>query len=92
MSDKKVITTASASDAEYLRELGADQVIDYRAARFEDVVKDVDAVIDLVGGETADRSYGVLKPGGVLVSAVASSRLKRGPSSTGFGPFSCWSM
>jgi NADPH:quinone reductase-like Zn-dependent oxidoreductase len=66
----RVVATASANDAEYLRELGADQVIDYRTARFDDVVKDVDAVIDLVGGEIADRSYGVLKPGGVLVSAV----------------------
>ena len=66
----RVTATASANDADYLRELGADQVIDYRAARFEDVVKDVDAVIDLVGRETADRSYGVLKRDGVLVSAV----------------------
>jgi NADPH:quinone reductase-like Zn-dependent oxidoreductase len=65
-----VIATASANDAGYLRELGADQVIDHRATRFETVAKGVDAVIDLVGGETADRSYGVLKPGGVLVSAV----------------------
>lgn len=66
----RVTATASANDAEHLRELGADQVIDYRAARFEDLVKDVDAVIDLVGGETANRSYGVLKRDGVLVSAV----------------------
>jgi NADPH:quinone reductase-like Zn-dependent oxidoreductase len=66
----RVVATASTNDAEYLRDLGADQVIDYRTMRFDDVVKDVDAVIDLVGGETADRSYGVLKPGGVLVSAV----------------------
>jgi NADPH:quinone reductase-like Zn-dependent oxidoreductase len=66
----RVVATASANDAEYLRELGANQVIDYRTVRFDDTVKDVDAVIDLVGGETADRSYGVLKPGGVMVSAV----------------------
>ena len=50
--------------------LGADQVIDYRTVRFDDVVKDVDAVIDLVGGETADRSYEILNLGEVLVSAV----------------------
>jgi NADPH:quinone reductase-like Zn-dependent oxidoreductase len=86
----RVVATASAHDAEYLRELGADQVIDYRTTRFDDVVKDVDAVIDLVGGETADRSYGVLKPGGVLVSAVVHP--KRRPGSTWFGPFSCLSM
>lgn len=66
----RVVATASANDASYLRDLGADQIIDYRTTRFDDVVKDVDAVIDLVGGEIADRSYGVLKPGGVLVSAV----------------------
>lgn len=45
-------------------------MIDYRTARFDDVVRDVDAVSDLVGGETANRSYAVLKPGGILVSAV----------------------
>lgn len=66
----RVVATASANDASYLRDLGADQIIDYRTTRFDEVVKDVDAVIDLVGGEIADRSYGVLKPGGVLVSAV----------------------
>jgi NADPH:quinone reductase-like Zn-dependent oxidoreductase len=69
-SGVRVVATASANDADYLRELGANQVIDYRTARFDDMVKDVDAVIDLVGGETADRSYGVLKAGGVMVSAV----------------------
>ena len=74
------------------RDLGADQVIDYRTTRFDDLVKDADAVIDLVGGETADRSYGVLKPGGVLVSAVIFEPPKRKPGSTGFGPFSCLSM
>jgi NADPH:quinone reductase-like Zn-dependent oxidoreductase len=51
--------------------LGADTVIDYRAARFEDAVSDVDVVVDLVGGETQARSFAVLKPGGILVSAVS---------------------
>ena len=88
----RVVATASANDAAYLRELGADQVIDYRTARFDDVVKDVDAVIDLVGGETADRSYGVLKPGGSWFPRWSSSHPKRRPGSTGFGPFSCLSM
>jgi NADPH:quinone reductase-like Zn-dependent oxidoreductase len=66
-----VITTASAKDAAYTRGLGADGVIDYRARQFEEQVKDIDAVLDTVGGETLGRSYGVLKRGGILVSAAA---------------------
>ena len=65
-----VIATVSAKDAIYARSLGADGIIDYRARRFEEQVKDVDAVLDTVGGETLDRSYGVLKRGGILVSAA----------------------
>jgi len=65
-----VITTASAKDATYARSLGADGVIDYRARRFEEQVKDMDALLDTVGGETLDRSYGLLKRGGILVSAA----------------------
>ena len=65
-----VIATASAKDAYYARSLGADGVIDYRATRFEERVKDVDAVIDTVGGETLNRSYGVLKRGGIVVSSA----------------------
>src|SRR4029077_12035062 len=56
-----VITTASAKDLTYARGLGADGVIDYRARQFEEQVKDIDAVLDTVGGETLGRSYGVLK-------------------------------
>jgi NADPH:quinone reductase-like Zn-dependent oxidoreductase len=66
-----VITTASAKDASYVRSLGAYGVIDYRARRFEGQVKEIDAVLDTVGGETLDRSYGVLKRGGILVSSAA---------------------
>ena len=66
-----VITTASAKDAAYTRSLGADGVIDYRARQFEEQVKDIDTVLDTVGGETLGRSYGVLKRGGILVSAAA---------------------
>jgi len=65
-----VIATVSAKDATYTRSLGADGVIDYRARRFEEQVKDMDAVLDTVGGETLDRSYGLLKRGGILVSAA----------------------
>lgn len=62
-----VIATASEANAEYVRSLGADQVIDYAAGRFEDVVSDVDVIFDTIGGEVTERSWGVLRPGGVLV-------------------------
>lgn len=67
----QVMATASAGDLDRVRELGAEQAIDFRATPFEAVAAEVDAVIDLVGGETLERSFAVLKPGGVLVSAVA---------------------
>jgi len=63
-----VIGTASAHNLEFLRRLGADQAIDYTTSRFETVCNDVDVVIDTEGGETQQRSWGVLKPGGILVS------------------------
>ena len=66
-----VIATASAGDLDRVRDLGAEEAIDFRAVRFEAVAGEVDAVIDLVGGETLERSFAVLRPGGVLVSAVA---------------------
>src|SRR5690606_28431473 len=53
-----------------LRDLGADQVIDYKSERFEDRVSDVDLVFDLIGGETQDRSWAALKRGGTLVSTL----------------------
>jgi len=60
----RVITTASASNHDYLRKIGADQIIDYNAVDFTKVVKDCDAVFDTVGGDVAQRSFAVLKPGG----------------------------
>jgi NADPH:quinone reductase-like Zn-dependent oxidoreductase len=66
----KVIATASESNLAFLKELGADVVVDYRSQKFEDVAKDVDVVLDPIGGETQDRSIGTLKAGGVLVSIV----------------------
>jgi NADPH:quinone reductase-like Zn-dependent oxidoreductase len=66
-----VIATAGAKDLGYVRGLGADTVIDYRAIRFEDVAHDVDAVLDFVGGETQRRSFAVLRQGGTLISAVS---------------------
>ncbi|HLZ04362.1 MAG TPA: NADP-dependent oxidoreductase [Bradyrhizobium sp.] len=60
----RVITTASASNHDYLRQIGADEIIDYNAVDFTKVVKDCDAVFDTVGGDVAQRSFAVLKPGG----------------------------
>jgi NADPH:quinone reductase-like Zn-dependent oxidoreductase len=68
---RDVVATASSGDLEYVRTLGAHRVIDVRQSRFEDVVADVDAVLDTVGGDTQERSFAVLRPGGILVSAVA---------------------
>ncbi len=65
------IATAGTRDIEYVRSLGADTVLDYHTQRFEDEVKDADAVLDLVGGETQTRSFQVLRPGGKLISAVS---------------------
>jgi NADPH:quinone reductase-like Zn-dependent oxidoreductase len=68
----QVIGTASARNAEFLQDLGVDTIIDYQTTRFEEVAQDVDVVFDTIGGETQMRSFSVLKPGGVLVSAVSS--------------------
>jgi NADPH:quinone reductase-like Zn-dependent oxidoreductase len=70
-SGARVIATAGTGDVEIVRRLGADEVIDYKTQRFEDAVQDIDVVIDLVGGETQERSFTVLKRGGLLVSAVS---------------------
>ena len=61
----------SSRNQDFLRELGIDQVIDYQQTRFEDVVKDVDVVFDTIGGEVQERSWQVLKKGGILVSIVS---------------------
>jgi NADPH:quinone reductase-like Zn-dependent oxidoreductase len=65
-----VIGTSSKRNESFLRELGVDQVIDYRTTRFENEVRDVDLVLDTRGGETQDRSWSVLRQGGTLVSIV----------------------
>ena len=66
----RVIATASAANLDDLRNLGADQAIDYASQPFEQQVKDVDVVLDLVGGETQARSWQIIRPGGVLVSTL----------------------
>src|SRR5262249_24386336 len=68
----RAIATALAADIPFLGTLGADTVIDYRTQRFEEVVRDADAVIYLVGGETQQRSFQALRRGGKLISAVSS--------------------
>jgi NADPH:quinone reductase-like Zn-dependent oxidoreductase len=67
----RVTATASAHNHDFVRGLGADEVIDYRTTRFEDAVGKVDAVFDTVGGETLARSRVVLKDGGKLVTIAA---------------------
>ncbi len=68
-----VIATASDANLDFVRMLGAEQVIDYRNTRFEDVVRDIDVVFDTVGGGTLERSWGVLNTGGKLVTIAAQS-------------------
>ncbi|MFF3601997.1 zinc-binding dehydrogenase, partial [Kitasatospora indigofera] len=89
-----VVATCSAENADFVRSLGAETVIDYRSERFEDVVHDVDVVIDLIGNVHADtgtRSLDVLRPGGLLVNAPTGSwptmvadAAARGIRATGF--------
>ena len=67
----KAIGTASAANLDFVRDLGAEQVIDYKATKFEEVVSGVDMVLDLIGGDTQERSWDVLKPGGILVSTAS---------------------
>ena len=71
-----MIATGSARNTSWLRELGASEVIDYSAARFEDAVHDIDAVIDLIGNvkdDTATRSLRVLRQGGIIVNDPSNS-------------------
>ena len=66
----KVLATASTANQDFLKQLGADVAIDYKTQKFEDIAKDVDVVVDGVGGETLKRSYPIVKKGGILVSLV----------------------
>jgi NADPH:quinone reductase-like Zn-dependent oxidoreductase len=66
----QVIATASTKNQQLLREIGVDQPIDYTTQRFEQVAENVDAVLDTIGGDTQERSWKVLKKGGLLVSVV----------------------
>jgi NADPH:quinone reductase-like Zn-dependent oxidoreductase len=66
-----VIGTASGRNRDFLLNLGANQVVDYQTTRFEEVVDPVDVVFDTIGGEVQERSWQLLKPGGILVSVVS---------------------
>ena len=68
-----VTTTASARNLEFVSQLGAERVIDYRAVRFDESVSGMDVVFDTVGGETLKRSWGVLTPGGRMITIAADS-------------------
>src|SRR5262247_3234155 len=67
-----VVATAGFTDLGYVRGLGADALVDYKAERFEDSVTGVDVVLDTVGGDTQQRSLRVLKPGEILVPGLSS--------------------
>lgn len=67
----KVFATASTANQAFLKELGADVTIDYKTQKFEEIAKDVDVVLDSVGGDTLARSYGVVKKGGFIATLVA---------------------
>ena len=68
----EVIATTSSSEADEVRMLGANHVIDVHTSRFDDDLTEVDVVLDTIGGDTQNRSFSVLKRGGVLVSAVSA--------------------
>jgi NADPH:quinone reductase-like Zn-dependent oxidoreductase len=67
----RVIATASTANQDLLKQLGADVAVDYSKTKFEDIAKDVDAVLDPVGKDTLARSYGVVKKGGIIMCLVA---------------------
>ena len=67
----RVIATAASSDLDYVRGLGAERVVDYERERFEESLAELDAVLDTVGGDTQLRSLPLLKPSGILISAVS---------------------
>jgi NADPH:quinone reductase-like Zn-dependent oxidoreductase len=65
-----VATTVSTNDIPFVTQLGADQAVDYKTQKFEEIIKDFDGVYDTVGGQTTEKSFLVLKKGGILVSML----------------------
>ncbi|MEJ2565179.1 MAG: NADP-dependent oxidoreductase [Gammaproteobacteria bacterium] len=70
LAGARVIASASRDDYPYLQDLGVEQLVDYKSEQFEEKVENVDVVIDLVGGDTLMRSYGVVKPNGLVITTV----------------------
>jgi NADPH:quinone reductase-like Zn-dependent oxidoreductase len=83
----QVIATASARNRDFLHELGASAVIDYTTTRFEERVHEVDLVFDTVGGDTLQRSWQVIKPGGALVTIVSPPPSFENAKAQGIRPF-----
>lgn len=75
----EIVASASAGNLDFARELGAAQVIDYRQARFEAIVRGIDLVVDTVGGETLERSRDLLRGDGRIVTVASSSRTSPDP-------------
>ena len=73
----RVLTTVATANVEFAKSLGADVVIDYKTERFEDHASDLDMVFDLIDGETRERSWKLLKPGGTLVSTLTDPSQER---------------
>ena len=71
-----VATTATGNGMDFVKSLGADEVIDYKTQKFEELLSDYDAVIDIVGGDTYDKSFVVLKKGGVILSLIAQPNVE----------------
>jgi len=76
----EVFATAATAHVEYVRSLGADHVIDHQTQRFEDIARDIDLVLDYVGGEVLDRSWQVLTPTGAIVGTSSPDILARTPA------------
>lgn len=75
----QVITTASAANIDYLRDLGADEIIDYNAQDFTEIVSDCDAVFETVGGDVTQRSFEVVKSGGRVASIASGPKAPESP-------------
>jgi NADPH:quinone reductase-like Zn-dependent oxidoreductase len=82
-----VIGTASTRNVDFVLGLGADGVVDYTQARFEGVARDVDVVLDTIGGDTLERSWRTLRKGGVLVSIVENISQERAAARGARGVF-----
>jgi NADPH:quinone reductase-like Zn-dependent oxidoreductase len=76
----EVFATAASAHTEYVRSLGADHVIDYQTERFENIARDIELVLDYVGGEVLDRSWPVLTKTGVIVGTSSPDILARTPA------------